>query len=63
MPFGVIEFFILVLLPGSWITFSLPLNGLRPWARWLTGIALSPLVVCAQFYVLRLLGASFATGQ
>jgi NO-binding membrane sensor protein with MHYT domain len=59
MPFGVIEFFILVLLPGSWITFSLPLTGLRPWARWLTGMALSPLVVCAQFYVLRLLGASF----
>jgi hypothetical protein len=57
---GVIEFLVLALLPGCWITFSLPLSNLRPWARWMSAIPLSPLLLCAEFYALRLLGLSFA---
>src|SRR5215510_11891718 len=59
MVAGAAGFLVLVLLPGAWVTFGLPLPGIPFWARILTGTALGPLVVCLQFYTARLLGASF----
>lgn len=57
--FGIIGFFTLVFLSGGWVSFGLPLSGLSFWARFFLGTALSPLVVCVQFFAIRLLGASF----
>ena len=56
---GILAFAALVFLPGAWITFGL--TGLRlPFsARLCGGAVLSPLVVCLQFYALRLLGLPF----
>jgi hypothetical protein len=56
---GAVGWASLILLPGAWITFGLSLKGLTFWMRMLTGVVLSPLVVCIQFYLLRLAGASF----
>ena len=50
---------ILVFAPGAWITCGFTLTGLPLWARLFTGATLSPLVVCAEFYVVRLLGLPF----
>lgn len=55
---GILAFLILMFLPGTWVSFGLRLN--TPfWARVFIGSMLSPLVVCLQFYAVRLLGASF----
>lgn len=56
---GVGEFIILALLPGQWITFGLALPKLPFWARFAGGAVLAPLVICLQFYALRLLGVPF----
>ncbi|HXM20926.1 MAG TPA: hypothetical protein VN948_06650 [Terriglobales bacterium] len=57
--FGVMGYLLLVFTPGAWITFGLALDRIPFWARLLTGAMLSPLVVCAEFYLLRLMGAPF----
>ena len=56
---GVAGVLVLVVLPGAWVTFGLPLAGIPFWARLLTGMALAPLIVCLQFYTVRVLGVSF----
>jgi hypothetical protein len=56
---GIVGWFSLIMLPGSWVTFGLPLLGFPFWIRLLIGTALSPFVVCVQFYALRIFGASF----
>lgn len=57
--FGVLGYLLLVFTPGAWITFGLSLDRIPFWARLLTGAMLSPLVVCAEFYLIRLMGAPF----
>jgi hypothetical protein len=57
--FGILGYLILIWLPGAWITFGLRLSGFPFWARLLVGAVLSPVVVCLQFYTIRLLGAPF----
>lgn len=52
-------FLALLFLPGAWVSFGLRISGLRFWPRLFTGTMLSPLVVLAEFYVIRALGASF----
>jgi hypothetical protein len=52
-------FILLILLPGAWITFCLPLKDMSFWGRLLVGVLLAPFVVIVQFFALRLLGASF----
>ena len=56
---GSLAFFWLVLTPGAWITFGLPLPGVKFWARLFTAAALSPLIVSAQFFVVRAAGLPF----
>ncbi len=56
---GLIGWALLILLPGAWITFGLTLNGFPFLMRVLTGIMLAPIIVCLQFYALRLSGFSF----
>jgi hypothetical protein len=56
-----IAFAVLVFLPGAWVTFGLVGTRLRFSARLCGGAVLSPLVVCLQFYALRLLGLAFAS--
>lgn len=59
--FGVLGYLLLVVTPGAWITFGLALDGIPFWARLLTGAMLSPLVVCPEFYLIRLVGFPFGT--
>jgi hypothetical protein len=56
---GVFAFPLLLITPGAWITFGLPVSGIPFWLRLFTGVVLSPLVVCAQFYAIRLMGVPF----
>ena len=58
MP-GILGFLVLTLLPGSWVTFGLPLTAMPFWARFLVGCTLSPVIVALQFYAARVLGVSF----
>src|ERR1700680_4106336 len=58
---GVLGYLLLVFTPGAWITFGLSLDRVPFWARLLTGAMLSPLVVCAEFYLIRLTGIPFWT--
>jgi hypothetical protein len=51
---------LLLLLPGAWIAFGLPLPNLTWKARVALALALSPLVLPAQLLLLRLLGLGFA---
>ncbi len=57
---GLFAFAILTFLPGAWLTFGLPRLDLEPRVRVLLAFVLSPVVIVAQFYAVRLLGASFA---
>jgi hypothetical protein len=57
--FRAFAYLLLVFTPGAWITFGFRLKGLPFWARLLTGAVLSPLVVCAEFYFIRLVGIPF----
>ena len=56
---GALTFLILSVLPGAWVTFGAPLRGFGFWSRLLTGVALTPPVLCSEFYALRLAGVSF----
>jgi hypothetical protein len=59
--FGVLGYLLLVFTPGAWITFGLALDRIPFSARLLTGAMLSPLVVCAEFYLIRLMGIPFGS--
>lgn len=54
MVIHIVAYVLLTILPGAWITFGLPLKGLSFWIKLLIGIILTPVVVAAQFYLLRL---------
>lgn len=58
---GVFAYLLLVFTPGAWISFGLPLKGISPCIRLCIAIVLSPTIVCAEFYAIRLLGVSFET--
>ncbi len=58
---GAIGYLLLLFTPGAWIAFGLDLNGLPFWTRLLASAMLSPLVACAQFYILRLSGVAFGS--
>lgn len=49
----------LLILPGAWLAFGFSLQPISFAARLAIAGALSPFVVCLQFYVARFLGASF----
>ncbi|MEJ2239544.1 MAG: hypothetical protein P8X82_14705, partial [Gemmatimonadales bacterium] len=49
----------LMVFPGSWISCLLLGGGYGWWPRLLIGATLSPLVLVAQFYALRLAGIPF----
>lgn len=57
--YELLGFVVVVFLPGAWITFGVPRLLWPFWIRVSLGAILSPLVVCIQFYVARLLGTSF----
>ncbi len=50
---------VLLVLPGSWISFGLPLAGIPVGLRLCTACALSPFALFVQFYALRWAGFSF----
>ncbi len=52
-------YLLLLFAPGGWIAFGLPLGLLPFWAKLCVSAMLSPVVVCLEFYVLRLAGATF----
>jgi hypothetical protein len=56
---GDVGFGLLVFLPGAWISFGFPLKGIAFWARLCLAVVLSPSIVCAEFYAVRLIGISF----
>ncbi len=56
---GTAGYFLLLFIPGAWITFSLDLDDLPLWARFMTGAMLSPLVASAEFFAFRLAGIPF----
>jgi hypothetical protein len=58
---GIIGWFSIMLLPGAWVTFGLPLPRFPFCLKLLVGTAFAPVVVFVQFYALRILGASFET--
>ncbi|MEP6999588.1 MAG: hypothetical protein ABI969_03860, partial [bacterium] len=59
IPLGLIAFAGLLILPGTWVTFRRSGADLPFWPRLWLGVALSPTVILAQFYALRLLGVPF----
>jgi hypothetical protein len=58
--FGTVAYALLLLTPGAWITCGLKLGDIPFWARICTAAVLSPLVVCVEFYAIRLAGVPFA---
>ena len=56
---GRVAYLLLVFTPGAWIAFGFPLKGISFWIRTCLAIVISPTVVCAEFFALRLLGVSF----
>jgi hypothetical protein len=56
---GALGYLLLLFAPGAWISFGLELNDLPFWARLLMSAVLSPLVVWAEFYAIRLVGVPF----
>ena len=57
------RFFLLAamtVLPGSWLTFGISLDELNWRTRLALGIALSPIVLAVQLYLLRALHFDFA---
>jgi hypothetical protein len=59
MSLGIVAILPLTILPGAWLTFGLPLKGLSFWLKLIIGVVLTPLVVAAQFYLIRLIGIPF----
>ncbi len=58
-PLAPLVWAVLIVLPGAWAAFGLPLRELGLGSRLLLSVALTPAVVFAQYYALRFLGASF----
>ena len=58
---GISGTLLLLLTPGAWIAFGLPLRAIPFWARLFTGISLSPLLICGQFFLVRWTGLPFET--
>jgi hypothetical protein len=58
---GGLAYALLVFTPGAFVSFGFPLKGISFWLRICLAIVLSPVIVCAEFYVLRFLGVSFPT--
>jgi hypothetical protein len=56
---GGTAYLLLVFTPGAGISFCFPLKGIGFWIRVCLAIVLSPTIVCAEFYALRLLGVPF----
>jgi hypothetical protein len=52
-------FLLLAFAPGAWVAFGLPLDGMKFRIRLLTAMMLSPLIVCGEFYAIRLTGVPF----
>src|SRR5919109_1027792 len=50
----------MTILPGSWLTFGIPLDELNWRTRLALGAALSPIVLAIQLYLLRILNFDFA---
>jgi hypothetical protein len=59
LPLRLVALMAFIFLPGAWISFGLPLPGIPCWTKLALAMVLTPLVVAVEFYVLRLLGASF----
>lgn len=57
--FGALGYLSLVFTPGAWVAFGLSLDDIPFWARLFTGAVLSPLIVCGEFYAIRLAGIPF----
>src|SRR5918996_2746313 len=51
----------MTILPGSWLTFGIPLDELNWRTRLALGAALSPVVLAIQLYLLRILHVDFAS--
>lgn len=56
---GVFDTLLLTLLPGTWVTFGLPLKGLPFWVKVIMGVMLAPVVLAIEFYPIRLVGIPF----
>ena len=50
---------VLALFPGTWVSFLLPLKGLSFLSRIFLGFTLTPLVLYAEFLLIRTMGVSF----
>jgi len=50
---------VLLLLPGAWFTFGLPLQPLTCTARLALAGVLSPILIALEFYLLRIAGLPF----
>ena len=59
LPIGYLSALVLLVLPGAWVAFGMPLQPVSFAARLAIAGALSPLIVPLQFYAVRLLGAPF----
>lgn len=57
--FGALGYLLLMFAPGAWTTFGLTLDGIPFWAKLSTAAMLSPLMVCAEFFAMRLIGIPF----
>lgn len=57
--FAAVAFVILAVAPGIWIAFRLKLEEVSFWVKLGLAVVLSPLVVTAQFYLVRWLGMPF----
>jgi hypothetical protein len=57
---GGLAYLLLVFTPGAWISFGFPLRGVSFFVRVCLAVILSPAIVCAEFYALRLPGVSFS---
>ncbi len=57
--FAALAFVVLALAPGAWIAFGLRLEELSFWVKLGLAVVLSPLVITAQFYLVRALGMPF----
>src|SRR5918996_1781969 len=51
----------MTILPGSWLTFGLPLDELNWRTRLALGAALSPVVLGLQLFLLRMISLDFPT--
>jgi hypothetical protein len=58
---GLLAYLCLVFTPGAYIAFGIPLKGISFSIKLCLAVILSPTIVCAEFYALRLFGVPFST--